>query len=683
MAKKTKNVGAKTGKQPASAQNQNADVKKTDKLNQRSYLWNMSYAPTIDESIHWFQMLPIAFFSAFVIIITRMHSYQRDMSQFYWSGGNSELTDFFSYFKMIAIIVCAVLALVLILYRLFTQSFAIKRCFAYIPMAIYSVFVIISYLCSDYKDFALLGYNDRFEGTLSLLAYMVMLFFIINSINSERNVKWVVYPIAVSSAILGVLGVSQALDHDFFRTVIGQKLITPNFMTESGSTVHELIEQAAAQGEKFLNFTFVNKEIYQTVYNINYVSFYLTLLLPLFGMLFIHSMMKGKEEKIWKKVIWGALFGLLVYNLIGSASSGGFLGMAIVVLVAIIILNKRILKWWKPLAILIVLTVLMGGVTYDRWLPELTGAISGVTGSNVSDTTESESETAVKHNLEYIDTDGNNIIMGIDGSTFTFTTYPDNPIAIKIVDQDDKSIDLVPTDVSPVYGFDDERLGNCFLQPAQDEQGNNYFLFTSDGQKQNWPFRITNDGVFYLNGLGALVDLDKIPAIGWENNGSWGNGRGYIFSRTLPMMKDTMLIGNGADTYCIYFPQKDYVGKYNSVSFTENMNIIVDKPHNMYMGAWTGTGGLSVISLLAMWGIYIVQSAGIYFKRKFESFNEFIGCGIFLGICGFLAAALVDDSTVSVMPMFYGLLGTGIAINMILKRDMPLKEKKAVDKATE
>ena len=33
------------------------------------YLFSMSYAPKIDESVHWLQLLPIAFFGAFVIII--------------------------------------------------------------------------------------------------------------------------------------------------------------------------------------------------------------------------------------------------------------------------------------------------------------------------------------------------------------------------------------------------------------------------------------------------------------------------------------------------------------------------------------------------------------------------------------------------------------------------------------
>ena len=64
--------------------------------------------------------------------------------------------------------------------------------------------------------------------------------------------------------------------------------------------------------------------------------------------------------------------------------------------------------------------------------------------------------------------------------------------------------------------------------------------------------------------------------------------------------------------------------------------------------------------------MYAAQSARIYFRRKYDSFMEFAGAGIFLGVIGFAVTGLVDDSTVSTMPVFYGLLGCGIAINLIL-----------------
>ncbi len=635
------------------------------------YLWSMSYAPRLDEGVHWFQILPISFFAAFVILITQMKSYERPMEDFFWYSGDNHLVDFFSYYKMAAILLCAGIALILLIYRVFTQSVAFKRSPYYFPMLIYSAFVILSYIFSDYKEFALWGWNDRFEGTLTLLAYMVTLFYTINSINTTRAVKMVLYPTAAASALLGLLGVSQAMDKDFFRTVIGQKLITPNATLATGSTINEMIEEAAAKGEQFLNFTFQNKEIYQTVYNINYVSFYLTLLIPLFGLIFIHSFMKGKEEQVWKKVIWALIFALLIFNLIGSASSGGFLGMAVVVVAAVLLLNKQILTWWKPLVILLTITILMAGATYDRWLPEISSAFKGASGSAETSVIDEGANAALEaHHLDSILTKENDIIIGVDGNEFTVKTFPDNPIAVQIVDNEGKMLDLAPTNVSPIYYINDARFDFCLIQPAQSDDGKNFIIFSMDKQEKNWVFRVTDDGVYYNTEIGTTVKLEEnVPSVGWADNQEFGSGRGYIWSRTIPMMKDTLLLGHGADTYCLYFPHHDYVGKYNSGTFSDNISIIVDKPHNMYMGMWLGTGMFSVLAFLAIMFLYILQSVKLYRNRKYFSFLEYSGIGIFLGIVGFAVTGLVNDSSVSIMPMFYGLLGTGTAINMILARN--------------
>lgn len=667
------------------------------------YFWSMSCSPKINEDIHWSQLLLPAFFSAVIIMICRMASYTRPMDQFYWTNTTNDLTDFFSYYKMIAICICGVLALVFLAYRLFAQSLAIKRTIIYIPMMIYVLMVLISFAASDYKQFAWLGWNDRFEGTAVILSYMVMLFYIINSVNTERTVKWILYPIGVTSALLGILGVSQALDKDFFRTAIGQKLLVPNITTSSGDSYWDLIDKAAAKGEQMLNFTFQNKEIYQTVYNINYVSFYLTLLIPVFGLLFINCMMKGKNEPIWKKLLWGGLFALLLFNLIGSASSGGYFGMAVVVLLAVILINKKILSWWKPLAILIVITIAVGGITYDRWLPELTNTFQVMHPATVAnesktstDTANSEldavlekavesgqmtteqaltarqnaadstSEQEAKGHLDFFKTKGNEIILGYNGSTITFTTFPDNPTALKVRSGNTEKLALEPTNISPIYRIADEKFKAITVRPAVDDSQNNYIVIGTNGKE--WPFLLNENGVEYLNDLGKLVTLENVPAIGWKDNQEFGSGRGYIWSRTIPMMKHTTIVGYGADTYCIYFPHKDYIGKYNSGTFSNVINIIVDKPHNMYMGMWIGTGGISVLAFLGILLIYAIQSIRLLWRSKFEDFLDFCAAGIFLGVMGFAVTGFVDDSTVSVMPMFYGLLGTGIAINMIQNR---------------
>ncbi|MBN7774058.1 O-antigen ligase family protein [Clostridium aminobutyricum] len=632
------------------------------KTKNEDFIWSMSMAPRLQESFHWFQMVPVILFTACVITIVRLHSYTRPMSQFYWTNSGNDLTDFFSFYKMEAIILCAVLALVILLYRIFSQSMAIKRTPYYIPITVYSLFVLFSYFMSDYKEFALWGWNDRFEGTVTLLTYMFMLFYIINTVNNEKNVKCIIYILGIVSTLLSLLGITQASGHDFFKTLIGKKLITP-------SSYWNNLDQ--------LTFTF-HKEIYQTVYNINYVSFYLTLLLPLFGLLFIYSMTKGKAEPVYKKLSWGVLFALTIYNLIGSQSSGGFLGMGIVVLISLVILNKKIINWWRPVSILIVITLLVGGITYNRWMPEISGASKSVLGIDTQSSTNSEvpgspksndlgvSTTTSKGYIDYIVTKGSDIIFNYKGNELTFTTYPENPVAIKLTDAQGKDLDIKNIEGSQMFTIADDRFASFVIGPAEDSAGTNYFIINVDDSE--WDFAIIpGKDVQYRNTLGNLVSLTKVPAIGWEDNQNFGSGRGYIWSRTIPMFKDTILLGHGADTYCIYFPQNDYVGKYNA---DWGLNLIVDKPHNMYFATIVNTGMISLLALMVLWFTYIFQSIKIYGRRDLNSFIDYAGIGVFLGICGFLVSAFVDDSSVSVMPMFYGLLGTGIAINIMLKKQM-------------
>lgn len=589
----------------------------------------------------------IAFFTAFIILLVRMHSYQRPMDQFFWSNGNNSLVDFFSYYKMLFLLICAALAILVILYQFTTQTFRLQRSYAYYPILIYVFFVALSYIFSPYKDFAFLGYNDRFEGTLTLVAYMVMLFFVINTIRKESHTKWVIYPLAISSAILSILGLTQALDKDFFRTTIGKKLITPSSFWENLDN---------------MSFTFENREIYQTVYNINYVSFYLTLLVPLFAMLFIN------EKTMKKKILWGILTGLLVFNLIGSKSSGGLAGLAIAVVIAVIVLNKRLIQWRRPVLIVIAIVIAVGGMTYQRWLPEISGAINSVFGRTATVQeipTQDAAAASVRPTIDYIVTNEDSIELSLNGEPLIISlSYASDGTVegMTLADGEGNPIAMKPTEEVGTYAIQDDRFFTlATISNALDGDQHYILLDTVD---ERFPFAITENGLFYTPKSGKLVDMEIVPAFGWDDNLGFGSGRGYIWSRTVPMLKETLLIGHGADTYCIVFPQHDYVGKYNARY--RSLTTIVDKPHSMYLGVAVGTGVLSLLALLSLFGIYLVQSFRIYYRATYTNFLTYAGAGIFFGISGFLVAGLFNDSTVSVMPMFYGLLGTGIAINRML-----------------
>ena len=632
------------------------------------YLFAMSHAPSIDQSASKLHMIPIACFAALVILVVRMHAYSRPMSQFFWTDGLDDevITDFFSYNKMVLVCIAAGIALLMALFRVTTQSLSFKRTYAYIPIAVYSVFVIISYVCSQYKEFALWGWNDRFEGTIPLLCYMVMLILVINSVNTEENIRQVIVPIAISATILSIIGLTQALDHDFFRTIMGQKLLVPNLALEGGGTTWQAIEGAAAAGEQYLQFTFNNKEIYQTVYNINYVSFYLTLLVPLYVMVFIRAF-RDKEVTIVKKVLIGVLIALLIYNLIGSQSSGGYLGIGVAFILALILFNKQLLKWIKPIIVVFLIIALVMVATVDRWWPELSGAVKSVLGIAVEDQIEDNGNPTI----DYIITGSNTVTMSLNGEELivAIETQDDVITGINACDKDGNVIDLVATGEAGYFDIDDPRFkDDAQIVVAYD--GTMYFIQIITGDTP-WSFVSENGEMYYYVPVTKrLTKIDKIEAVGFANNLGFGSGRGWIWSRSIPLLKHTIIKGYGADTYCAVFPQNDYAAKWSTNhNDPTNLFLIVDKPHNMYLHAGICTGCISLVALLALYGIYLVQSFKLFWKRDLENdFVCFAGAGTFLGVTGFLVSGLVDDSTVSVMPLFYTMLGMGIAINMIIKR---------------
>ncbi|MDR1292204.1 MAG: O-antigen ligase family protein [Clostridiales Family XIII bacterium] len=700
----------------------------------KDYIFSMKHAPRLDENTptHWIQFIPVVMFSALVILLVRQYSYMRDMSMYYWSSETApptqnNLTDFFSHYKTELIGWSLLLMGVMLAYRLTVQQLAVKRSPLYWPMLGYILFVLLSFILSDNKDVAWSGWNDRFEGTAMILCYYAAVFFIMNSVNSERNIKFVVYPIAAASVALSVIGLSQATGHDFFQSTFGQKLIVPNEMTRDGAMTWDLIDQAAASGKKYLNFTFENNEIYQTVYNINYVSFYLTLLIPLYAMMFIW--VKG----VVRKAVWGAILGLVVFNFFGAASSGGMLGMAVVVVLVVVALRKKLIVWWRPVLIIVAIVLAVGAadvalVNHNnkgvKWTDELTntlkssvasqpspeaesakapgwpegaqdvevsagagagtgadasgsaagaeadtGAAAGAEGAAedvVADTSVAAATGPLSH-LDYFSTEANKLTFSVDGNEAVMAVTPEGDVSV--ADDTGAQLALTQGEGSPEVGISDERFANIFLQASQDEDGNKYVVFNIRGDSERtWPFMLTGEGsstLEYRNDLGKAVSLVNVPHIGFADNPGFGSGRGYIWSASLPMIKDTIFVGHGADTYCIYYPHKDYVGKYNA---GWNINMIVDKPHNMYMATAINTGVISLIAMFILFGMYMVQSLRLYWRREFTTFAEYAGAGIFFGISGFVISGFVDDSTVSVMPMFYGLLATGIAINIMLKK---------------
>lgn len=127
------------------------------------------------------------------------------------------------------------------------------------------------------------------------------------------------------------------------------------------------------------------------------------------------------------------------------------------------------------------------------------------------------------------------------------------------------------------------------------------------------------------------------------------------------MIKGSVLWGSGADTFMMEFPQDDYAVRY---SRGQSTGCVYDKPHNMYLQLIINFGIIGMIAFMTMVIMAVVQMFVVYPSNGNHSLkqNDTLIGAVYVGIIAFLIAALSNDSSIHVMPMFYGLLGGAAAL---------------------
>lgn len=632
-------------------------------------------------------MLP-AFIFIVSITLVRLHLFSMPLSDVYWSEATDStvLADLFSYWKAIAIIGAACLSLLIFVCLYFKDMLRIKTRFICIPALVYVVFILLSYALSNYKYFALRGMNEHFEGTIVLLSYIVMMLFLANVIDSKRRLKTVVYFTFAVACILGILGVTQATGHDFFSTAFGQKLMTPNYTLDTGINSWDMIDILSASGQKMYNFSFTDGEVYQTVYNINYVPLYLALLLPVAAFTFLFISKQQEDKKIIGPIALLAIYGLLLFNYFVANSASGYVGLLMAFFAAVFVFYKYFKKMFKPLLCLFLITGLVMGVTANRWLPEVKKGISDVTLQTTSIVyaddlnVQTEWENAPESKgpfLDYVESCGDHLDFSMNGNVLRIVRDSVNG-GYLLNDSEGNPLYISPIDNDPGwYQVLDERFHDFIRVGMKNIDDKSYYVIHVWGNE--WPFRHNGKDFVLRNVLGKETTMRKIPHATILDY-RFGSQRGLIWDTTIPLLKHYIIKGSGADTFVFSYPQNDYVTLSNYFGHSMR-NLVTDKAHNLYLQYWINTGFISLLAWLTMVGYYLVGAVKQFRKRGFSDFCDFVNGGIFCGICGFLAVAFFNDGSVNTMPMFYTMLGTGLAINMRDKwpSDEPTGETNGTD----
>lgn len=588
---------------------------------QKSTLNQMS----VKSFIAFVELLPIIISIAIIPLIVFL---KVSPAEYSYAWKSSSDYDFFSYYKSLTLIMMSAFAFIIFLCKKISRKHQLKKTKIYWPLLIFALCVLLSTIFSDFQKIAWLGFYNRYEGALAIIAYLVLFVYSLNIIHSKKQIKAILFAFFLSFIIIITIGVFQFFNLDLFRTNFGTNLILPkNYENPS--------MQITLQIEKTI--------VYSTFKHPNYYGSYMAIGLPFIGCLFLLS----KEKR--HRIFFGILFAIASFTLLGSRSRGGLLGTFIAFLILIIFLRKIVFKKWK-----IVLTFCIIGLVGLFVTDSLVG---GTLIAKIKSITSDPRVQINRYRLQDIILEGSSLKIISAHSFLELQNAGNYGLAFK--DKKGEYL-LYSMDRNNKIHFEKEQYARYDFKFGQHEKGPGLILNYGD---LTVLFLITEKSFQLIDPKNQAVDLEQIPSWGFKGKELWGSSRGYIWSRTLPMIKNNLLIGNGPDTFALYFPQNDYVGKLIGYG---TMQIIVDKAHNMYLQTAVNNGLISLITLIIFFVMYIISSIKCYIKHPPHDMLSNIGVAIFFSVIGYLTTGIFNDSVVSVSTVFWLFLGLGTSINLLI-----------------
>lgn len=588
-------------------------------------------------NINLYYFIPIIFIIVVIPLITHGKIIELPMEQAnFWKGGIFHV-DFFSYYKSTLLIISSCISILLFGHLILEKKLTLlneKK--YYIPMFVYVLLVIVSTLLSKDKNVSILGFIEMYQGMSVLLSYILLLFMLMNLIRTRRDIKIIIYSISILTVVVGLLGLSQYFGHDFLQTSLGKWLITPKELRDAN-----------------LNFSFGKYTIYSTMYNTNFVGSFGTLVLPIAVGLYLQA-----ENK--KRIGIFFITSILSYTTwLGCNSRAGYIGVITSGIIGIILFRKIIIEKYKKMLFLLLSFIIIAIIFNIVSMGKVTGQFS-----RLNPLAEIEKMNALHEQQKIVFKE-----ISVNDNTFTIRTTNETVIGIysenKLIFTDEEGNILnTSKDADNIITFNDDKYKNYSYVKSDDSRRIECNIY-------NRPLHlyISRDNDIKIVSLNnKLTTPVSSPYVKFfEGRETFASNRGYIWSRSIPIIKNTIFTGYGPDNFCMVFPQEDYVGRFNTGRGMTD--IVVDKPHNMYLQTAINTGVISLLALLFMWCIYLLECFKLYRWEEVNTFEKYLGISVSLSVTGYLVAGIFNDNVVSVAPLFWIVLGLGIAINNMNKID--------------
>lgn len=601
-----------------------------------------------DKSYNFF--LPIAFILTIIPLIVRMSNVTLDeYTTSIW--GSAPQADLFSQDKAFLLMIFSIILLtisIVFFKKIFNKKDRIILSIL-ITCGIFTLFVLITSLLSKYSQVSIWGIFDRAEGLITILCYIVLFVYSIYTFKTTNNFKFIIIPILILVFINSFLGLFQYIGQDLIATPLGKLVVVPFDLQKTVGNLKPAYDQGT---------------IYGTFFSYNYMGSFVSIVLPI---LFCYTIY---EDEIMYKIM--SFIGTLLsfWLLFGSSARSGLIGVLFAALFGIIIfwnpLSMRLKKHWLKILIgLLVVIIFTIGVNFAskgallRRIPTLTSDIFEIfKNTNDFDYTD---HTPVK-DIKY------------EGST-TEIVLPNSTDTLKITYENGNPVfknsknEIVPYTLNGkvlATNYDAFKTFTfAFGKLDKNSVIADSLLLNIDNQPR-FIFKLNDTKTFHLMDMSTkkFIDLQYPETFGFKGKEKLGSSRGYIWSRAIPLIKNTAILGYGPDTFPFIFPQGDLIGKYYAY---DTPNITVDKAHNLYLQMAINYGVVALLGFIAMIIIYLVDSLKLYaLKTNYDTNKtQMLGASTCLGVVGYLFAGIFNDSVVSVAPIFWIVFGVGVALNFM------------------
>lgn len=643
----------------------------------------------LDQPLRWKELLPLFFCIGLVPLLFRLSKHAYTLSEQVLYPGKG-FNDLYSLVKAQTLTALTAVALVVFLYHIKAKRIHFERSVYTIGAGIYAVAILLSSFLSEY-DIATSGLTDRFEGMWVLLSYVVLFVIALHYGRQEKASDWLANVFLASSMLVGLFGLMQYVGYDPYTAGFLRYFAFPR---EVWDTVADTVKTSFQSG------------VVSSLYNPNFMGSYAAMasLLSL-GMLL-------KETASKKMRIFYLMANLMaIAALVGSRSSAGFVGFSGGLILMVLFAPKQfkvqgkkllalLVAWagivtvmsmiysrmWKGARlvqqdyltllvyaafflimaviylqifqrrdknkVLLLITLVYGAATFMLagllFTPIQNATATFYYGKGIE---EVESGRYREERLKSLAITQDQIqIEEEDGRSIRFQIKEGK---LQALDGEGNNLGLDAKEAGhfkvAAEGYEDYELVMTKINDMPDQ-----FIYANVPKYDIWAV-VTDQGLQYKGRNHLPAAIDHPAYAGFKGREKFMSGRGYIWSRTFPLVKDHLILGAGPDAFVFEFPQYEHIVKWNSKTPTY---LLYDKPHNWYLQMAINTGLVSMLAVLVM-GVWLLIQGIKKFMLEGEAYSSQIP--LVALVMGYAFAGIFNDSIVSVAPVFWVLFGLAAA----------------------